>query len=63
VKLYKKQKLLNIYKHIKKTKMEVIEKRFRTLASEIEKRGEMNGIIAELTSVILKEFKEAKQND
>jgi hypothetical protein len=43
--------------------MEVIEKRFRTLANELEKRGEMNGIIAELTSVILKEFKEAKQND
>ena len=37
--------------------MQVIEQRFRTLASELEKRGQMNGIIAELTSVILKEIK------
>tara|TARA_R110001599_G_scaffold196851_1_gene393460 strand:+ start:387 stop:518 length:132 start_codon:yes stop_codon:yes gene_type:complete len=43
--------------------MEVIEKRFRTLANELEKRGQMNGVIAELTSVILKEIKEKKQND
>ena len=42
--------------------MEVIEKRFRTLANELEKRGQMNGVIAELTSVILKEIKEKKQN-
>ena len=33
--------------------MEVIEKHFRTLANELEKRGQMNGIVAELTSVIL----------
>ena len=37
--------------------MEVLEQRFRTLASELEKRGQMNGIIAELTSVILQEIK------
>ena len=43
--------------------MEVIEKRFRTLANELEKRGQMNGVIAELTSVILKEIKEKKHND
>ena len=43
--------------------MEVIEKRFSTLANELEKRGQMNGVIAELTSVILKEIKEKKQND
>ena len=41
--------------------MQVIEQRFRTLASELEKRGQMNGIIAELTSVILKEIK--KENE
>ena len=38
--------------------MEVIEKHFRTLASELEKRGQMKGIVAELTSVILKDIKE-----
>jgi hypothetical protein len=43
--------------------MEVIEKRFRTLVSELEKRGQMNGIIAELTSVIFKEIKKEKEND
>ena len=42
--------------------MEVIEKKFRTLASELEKRGQMNGVIAELTSTILKEFKEKNNN-
>jgi len=42
--------------------MEVIEKRFRTLAKELEKRGHMEGIIAELTSIILKEFKEKNKN-
>ena len=36
--------------------MEVLEKRFRTLAKELEKRGQMNGIVAELTSGILKEL-------
>ena len=38
--------------------MEVIEKHFRTLANELEKRGQMNGTVAELTSVILKDIKE-----
>ena len=42
--------------------MEVIEQRFRTLANELEKRGQMDGIIAELTSVILKEIKKEQQN-
>ena len=41
--------------------MEVLEKRFRTLAKELEKRGQMNGIVAELTSGILKVLK--KQNE
>ena len=41
--------------------MEVIEQRFRTLANELEKRGQMDGIVAELTSVILQEIK--KQNE
>ena len=43
--------------------MEVIEKHFRTLANELEKRGQMNGIVAELTSVILKEIKKEKENE
>ena len=43
--------------------MEVIEQRFRTLASELEKRGQMNGVIAELTGVILKEIRNQKEND
>ena len=42
--------------------MKVIEQRFKTLASELEKRGQMNGIVAELTSVILKEIKKQKEN-
>ena len=42
--------------------MEVIEQRFKTLASELEKRGQMNGIVAELTSVILKEIRKQKEN-
>ena len=37
--------------------MEVIEQIFRTLASELEKRGQMTGIIAELTGDILKEIR------
>ena len=41
--------------------MEVLEQRFRTLANELEKRGQMDGIVAELTSVILQEIK--KQNE
>jgi len=53
-----------IFINNKKTnKMEVLEKRFRTLANELEKRGQMNGIIAELTSVILKEIKKEKDNE
>ena len=43
--------------------MEVLEQRFRTLASELEKRGQMSGIIAELTSVILQEIKKEKENE
>ena len=43
--------------------MEVLEQRFRTLANELEKRGQMNGIVAELTSVILKEIKKEKENE
>ena len=43
--------------------MEVIEQRFRTLANELEKRGQMNGIVAELISVILKEIKKEKENE
>lgn len=43
--------------------MEVLEQRFRTLASELEKKGYMNGIVAELTSVILKEIKKEKENE
>lgn len=43
--------------------MEVLEQRFRTLANELEKKGYMNGIIAELTSVILKEIKKEKENE
>ena len=43
--------------------MEVIEKRFKTLSKELEKRGQMNGIVAELTSVILKEIKKEKENE
>ena len=43
--------------------MEVLEQRFRTLASELEKRGQMNGIVVELTSVILKEIKKEKENE
>tara|TARA_R110002020_G_scaffold52778_2_gene148117 strand:+ start:1022 stop:1165 length:144 start_codon:yes stop_codon:yes gene_type:complete len=41
--------------------MGIIEKRFRTLAKELEKRGQMNGIVAELTSDILKEIQ--KENE
>ena len=43
--------------------MEVIEQRFRTLASELEKRGQMTGIIAELTGTILKEIRNEKDNE
>ena len=43
--------------------MEVIEKQFRTLASELEKRGQMNGIVAELTSIILKDIKELEKDE
>ena len=43
--------------------MEVIEKHFRTLANELEKRGQMNGIVAELTSIILKDIKELEKDE
>ena len=43
--------------------MEVIKNHFRILASELEKRGQMNGIIAELTSVILKDIKELEKGE
>ena len=43
--------------------MEVIEQRFRTLASELQKSGQISGIIAELTSVILQEIKKEKENE
>ena len=43
--------------------MEVIEKHFRTLASEIEKKGQMKGIVAELTSIILKDIKELEKDE
>ena len=41
--------------------MEVVEKYFRILASELEKKGQMKGIVAELTSTILKNIKEEKE--
>ena len=43
--------------------MEVIEKHFRTLASELEKKGQMKGIVAELTSIILKYIKELEKDE
>ena len=43
--------------------MEVIEKHFRTLASELEKKGQMKGIVAELTSIILKDIKELEKDE
>ena len=43
--------------------MEVIEKHFRTLANELEKRGQMKGIVAELTSIILKDIKELEKDE
>ena len=43
--------------------MEVIEKHFRTLASELEKKGQMKGIVAELTAVILKDIEELKKEE
>ena len=43
--------------------MEVIEKHFRTIASELEKKGQMKGIVAELTSIILKDIKELEKDE
>ena len=43
--------------------MEVIEKHFRTLDSELEKKGQMKGIVAELTSIILKDIKELEKDE
>ena len=43
-------------------KIESVERKFRVLASELEKGGSMKGVIVELTAVILKELKEIKEN-
>ena len=43
--------------------MEVIEQRFKTLARELEKRGQMTGIIVELTGAILREIRNEKENE
>lgn len=43
--------------------LEKVEKHFKVLARELEKQGAMKGIIAELTSSILKEIKEIKENE
>ena len=42
---------------------EKVEKPFRVLASELEKNGQMKGVVAELTSLILKNLKEIKENE
>ena len=36
---------------------------FKVLARELEKSGQMKGIVAELTSLILKNLKEIKENE
>ena len=41
--------------------MEVIEKHFRILVGELEKKGQMKGVIVELTSTILKKIKEVNE--
>ena len=40
-----------------------IEKPLRVLASELEKKGQMKGIIAEITSVLLKNIKEIQDEE
>ena len=42
---------------------EKVEKPFKVLARELEKSGQMKGIVAELTSLILKNLKEIKENE
>tara|TARA_R110000824_G_scaffold390613_1_gene587141 strand:+ start:631 stop:792 length:162 start_codon:yes stop_codon:yes gene_type:complete len=44
-------------------KNESIEKLFKVLAEELEKRGQMQGIVVELTSKILQNLKEIKENE
>ena len=41
---------------------EKVEKPFKVLARELEKNGQMKWIIAELTSLILTNIKEIKEN-
>ena len=42
---------------------EKVEKPFKVLAKELEKSGQMKGIVAELTSLILTNIKEIKENE
>jgi hypothetical protein len=42
---------------------EKVEKPFKVLAKELEKSGQMTGIVAELTSLILTNIKEIKENE
>jgi hypothetical protein len=42
---------------------EKVEKPFKVLAKELEKSGQMKGIVAELTSLILSNIKEIKENE
>tara|TARA_R110000824_G_scaffold182666_5_gene363691 strand:- start:2504 stop:2653 length:150 start_codon:yes stop_codon:yes gene_type:complete len=46
--------------------METINKKvlqpFKILANELDKRGQMNGIISELTALIIKNLKEIEKN-
>lgn len=43
--------------------LEKIEKNFKVLARELEKKGQMKGIVVELTSIILQNLKELKENE
>jgi len=43
--------------------LEKVEKYFKVLARELEKQGSMKGVVVELTSSILKELKELKENE
>ena len=43
-------------------KVEKVDHLFRVLAKELEKSGQMKGIVAELTPQILKNLKEIKEN-
>ncbi len=42
---------------------EKVEKPFKVLAKELEKSGQMKGVVAELTSLILTNIKEIKENE